>query len=149
MRAVVQRVRAARVEVAGAVVGAIDRGLVAFVGAARGDSERDGAYLVDKLVTLRVFPDEAGKMSLALAEVAGALLVVSQFTLVGDVRRGRRPSFDDALAPELAAALLDGVVAGARARGVPVATGRFGADMRVVVDNDGPVTILVDSRKLF
>ena len=149
MRAVVQRVHSARVEVGGDVVGAIERSLVAFVGAARGDGGDDAAYLAEKLVTLRVFPDQAGKMSLALGEVAGSLLLVSQFTVVGDVRRGRRPSFDDALAPGLAAELLGDLARLVRARGVPVATGRFGADMRVVVDNDGPVTILVDSRKLF
>jgi len=149
MRAVVQRVNGARGEVGGELVGAIARGLVAFVGAARGDEERDAAYLVEKLLTLRVFPGDDGKMSLALAEVGGGLLVISQFTVVGDVRRGRRPSFDDALAPDLARPLLERFVALAAAGGVAVASGRFGADMRVLVDNDGPVTLLLDSRKLF
>ncbi|MBI4952479.1 MAG: D-tyrosyl-tRNA(Tyr) deacylase [Myxococcales bacterium] len=149
MRAVVQRVSAARVEVAGETVGAIERGLCAFVGAGRDDTAADVTFLADKLATLRVFPDAQGKMSLAVGDVGGAVLVVSQFTLYGDVRRGRRPSFDAAMAPEPARALCDAVVAALRARGLTVATGRFAADMRVVVDNDGPVTILVDSRKAF
>ena len=149
MRAVIQRVKRARVEVAGEVTGAIERGLVAFVGAAEGDGDADLAYVVNKVVALRVFPDDAGKMRLALADVGGGLLVVSQFTLFGDVRRGNRPSFDGAMEPAGAEQLYERFVAEARARGVPVATGRFRADMTVHVENDGPVTILVDSRKLF
>lgn len=149
MRAVVQRVHAARVDVAGETVGAIEHGLVAFVGAMEGDDEAQAVYVVDKIINLRVFEDDAGRMSRALPEVSGGLLVISQFTVAGDVRRGRRPSFDDAMAPDLARALLERFVELAKGRGVPVATGRFGADMRVVVDNDGPVTILIDSRRLF
>lgn len=149
MRAVVQRVTRARVEVGSEVTGAIERGLVAFLGAAAGDGDADLAYVVNKVVSLRVFPDAEGKMRHALADVGGALLAVSQFTLLGDVRRGNRPGFDGALEPVAAEALYERFVAEARARGVPVATGRFGADMRVFVENDGPVTILVDSRKLF
>jgi D-tyrosyl-tRNA(Tyr) deacylase len=149
MRAVVQRARAARVEVGGEVTGAIERGLVAFVGAAEGDTEADVAYLAAKVVNLRVFPDAEGKMKLALAEAGGELLVVSQFTLFGDVRRGNRPSFDGAMEPVEAERLYERFVAEARARGVKVATGRFRADMRVFVENDGPVTILLDSKKLF
>jgi D-tyrosyl-tRNA(Tyr) deacylase len=159
VRAVVQRVSRARVEVAGAVTGAIERGLVAFVGAAEGDTDADLTYLVSKVVALRVFPDAEGKMRHALADVGGGLLVVSQFTLFGDVRRGNRPSFDGAMEPVGAETLYDRFVAEARRAlpaGVPgggvgappthVQTGRFRADMRVVVENDGPVTILIDSR---
>jgi D-tyrosyl-tRNA(Tyr) deacylase len=149
MRAVVQRVLRARVEVAGEVVGAIERGLCAFVGAASGDTDADLAYTVNKVVGLRVFTDEQGKMSRALADVGGSLLVISQFTLFGDVRRGNRPGFDGAMEPSAAEPMYERFVAAARARGVPVQTGRFRADMTVCVENDGPVTILVDSRKLF
>jgi D-tyrosyl-tRNA(Tyr) deacylase len=145
MRAVVQRVVTARVEVAGEVVGAIDRGLVAFIGIGKGDGEAEARYLVDKIVLLRVFEDEQGKMNRALADVAGGLLVVSQFTLYGDTSRGRRPGFDRAMAPAEAERLYDRVVALARARHSPVATGRFRADMRVLVDNDGPVTLLLET----
>jgi len=149
VRAVVQRVRRARVEVAGEVTGAIERGLVAFVAAGEGDTDADLAYTVNKVVGLRVFPDAEGKMRHALADVGGALLVVSQFTLFGDVRRGNRPGFDGAMEPALAERMYDRFVAEARARGVTVATGRFRAEMAVFVENDGPVTILVDSKKLF
>jgi D-tyrosyl-tRNA(Tyr) deacylase len=149
VRAVVQRASRARVEVEGEVVGAIERGLVAFVGAAEGDDATDLAYLVNKVVGLRVFPDESGKMTLALPDIGGELLAISQFTLFGDVRRGMRPSFDGAMPPGPAEALYDQFVNAARARGVRVATGRFRADMRVFVENDGPVTILIDSKKIF
>jgi D-aminoacyl-tRNA deacylase len=149
VRAVVQRVTRAHVEVEGAVVGRIERGLVAFVGAASGDTDADLDYAVNKIVNLRVFPDENGKMTRALADVGGALLVISQFTVFGDVRRGLRPSFDGAMEPVAAEALYDRFVDRARKAGVPVETGRFRADMRVHVENDGPVTILVDSRKSF
>ena len=145
MRAVVQRVTAARVEVAGEIVGQIDRGLVAFVGIGKGDGETEARYLVDKIVELRVFEDEAGKMNRALADVAGGLLIVSQFTLYGDTSRGRRPGFDRAMPPAEAEQLYERVVALARARHSPVATGRFRADMRVLVDNDGPVTLLIET----
>lgn len=149
MRAVVQRARRARVEVEGEVIGAIERGLVAFVGAGAGDGDADLAYLVNKVVALRVFPDAEGKMRLSLADVGGSLLAISQFTLFGDVRRGNRPGFDGAMDPVAAELLYDRFVAEARARGVTVATGRFRADMTVHVENDGPVTILIDSRKTF
>ena len=145
MRAVVQRVTAARVEVAGEVVGRIEKGLVAFVGIGKGDTESEATYIVDKIVGLRIFEDDRGKMNRALADVGGALLVVSQFTLYGDVRRGRRPGFDDAMAPETAEPLYDRFVALAKERHPKVETGRFRADMRVLVDNDGPVTILLDT----
>lgn len=145
MRAVVQRVHEARVEVGGEVVGAIGRGLVAFVAAGKGDTEADVAWAVDKVVGLRVFEDAAGKMSLAPSDVGAALLVVSQFTLYGDVSRGRRPSFDRAMPPEQAERLYERFVALARTKLPRVETGRFRAEMRVVVDNDGPVTILIES----
>ncbi len=145
MRAVVQRVAAARVEVAGQIVGQIAKGLVAFVGIGKNDTDSDVEYLVDKIVLLRIFGDEQGKMNRALADVAGGLLIVSQFTLYGDVRRGRRPGFDDAMPPEPAERLYDSLVALAKTRHPIVETGRFRADMRVVVDNDGPVTILLET----
>jgi D-aminoacyl-tRNA deacylase len=149
MRAVVQRVRRARALVGGEVTGAIERGLVAFVGAGAGDTDADLAYVVGKVVGLRVFPDAEGKMRHAVADIGGGLLVVSQFTLFGDVRRGNRPSFDGAMEPAAAERLYDRFVADARARGVPVATGRFRADMTIDVENDGPVTILIDSKRQF
>jgi D-tyrosyl-tRNA(Tyr) deacylase len=137
------------VEVGDEVTGAIGRGLVAFVGAAQGDTQADLEYVLGKVVGLRVFPDEAGKMSRALADAGGALLVVSQFTVFGDVRRGLRPSFDGAMEPAGAERLYDEFVRQAKARGLVVETGRFRADMRVLVENDGPVTILIDSRRAF
>lgn len=149
MRAVVQRARRARVEVAGEITGAIERGLVCFVGAAADDGDADLAYVVNKVVSLRVFPDDEGKMRHALADIGGGLLVVSQFTLFGDVRRGNRPSFDGAMEPVAAERMYDRFVAEARSRGITVATGRFRAEMTVHVENDGPVTILIDSKKLF
>jgi D-aminoacyl-tRNA deacylase len=145
MRAVVQRVTAARVEVDGEIVGKIERGLVAFVGIGKGDTEAEARYLVDKITSLRVFEDEQGKMNRALGEVRGGLLVVSQFTLYGDTSRGRRPGFDQAMPPADAERLYERVVELARARHSPVETGRFRADMRVLVDNDGPVTLLLES----
>ena len=149
MRAVVQRVRSAEVEVAGEVVGRIGLGLCAFVGAGKGDDDRALSYVADKIVGLRVFEDDAGKMNLTVRDVGGALLAVSQFTVYGDVRRGRRPSFDAAMPPEEARAAYDRFVALLRERDVPVETGRFAAEMRVFVDNHGPVTILIDSDKTF
>jgi len=149
MRAVVQRARRARVEAFGEVTGAIERGLVVFVAAGEGDTEADLAYMVGKVVGLRVFPDEEGKMRHAVSDAGGALLVISQFTLYGDVRRGNRPSFDGAMEPVGAEQLYERFVAEARARGVTVATGRFRADMTVFVENDGPVTIVIDSKKQF
>jgi D-tyrosyl-tRNA(Tyr) deacylase len=145
MRAVVQRVLGARVEVGGEVVGAIDRGLLAYVGFRRGDTDDDRAWVVKRIVGLRVFADEAGKMSRSLADVGGGLLFVSQFTLYGDVRRGRRPSFEEAMPPEEAERAYDAAVREARALAGSVATGRFRADMQVHAINDGPVTLLLDS----
>jgi D-tyrosyl-tRNA(Tyr) deacylase len=150
MRAVVQRVERARVRVAGEVVGEIGEGLCALVGAGQGDGSDDVRYLVDKIVNLRIFRDQADKMNRSVLEVGGGVLAVSQFTLYGDARKGRRPAFVDALAPEPAEALYRELVAGLRASGVTaVATGVFGAMMAVELVNDGPVTILLDSRKQF
>lgn len=149
MRAVVQRVLEAGVAVEGEVVGAIGRGLLVYLGAADGDDANDVEYVVQKIAGLRIFPDDRGRMSLGPAEVSAEILVVSQFTLFGDLRRGRRPSFDGAAAPERAEAHYLEVVERLRALGFRVATGRFRADMRVSSVGDGPVTILLDSRKLF
>ena len=149
MRAVAQRVSSASVTVDGEVVGQIGRGLLVYLGAAEEDTDADVAYMADKLAGLRIFPDERGKMSLSVEDVKGAVLVVSQFTLFGDVRRGRRPSFDGAAPPEEANRLYEQVVERLRARGLEVATGRFRAMMDVGGVVDGPVTIMVDSRKLF
>lgn len=145
MRAVVQRVSSARVEVGGDLVGAIDRGLLVYVGFGRGDRDDDRSWVLSKIVGLRVFEDDAGKMSRSLADVGGAILLVSQFTLYGDLRRGRRPSFDEAMPPDQAQIAYDAVVREAGATGTQVETGRFGAQMRVVSVNDGPVTIWIDS----
>ncbi len=149
MRAVAQRVQSANVTVDGEVVGAIGHGLLVYLGAAAGDGKADVEYAVAKIAGLRVFPDAGAKMSLAVEDVGGSVLVVSQFTLFGDVRRGRRPSFDGAAQPEEAARLCDAVVAGLRARRLTVETGRFRAMMKVSGVVDGPVTILIDSKKLF
>ena len=150
MRAVVQRCRRGSVTVAGEVVGAIDHGLVVLLGAGRGDAEADVAYVVDKVVNLRIFADDEGKMNRSVLDVAGGVLLISQFTLYGDTRKGRRPAFVDALEPGPAEALYERAVAAVRAAGVAkVATGVFRADMQVELVNDGPVTILIDSRKQF
>lgn len=144
-----QRVTRASVAVGGEVVGAIERGFLALVGVSVDDGEADADALARKIAGLRVFDDAAGAMNLDLAEVGGAVLVVSQFTLLGDVRKGRRPSFIAAARGERAEALYERVAAGLRAEGLVVATGRFGADMAVELVNDGPVTILIDTKRLF
>jgi D-tyrosyl-tRNA(Tyr) deacylase len=150
MRAVVQRCRRAQVTVEGAVVGAIERGLMVLLGAGKGDGDADLAYVVDKLVGLRIFPDGEGKMNRSVLDIGGGVLLVSQFTLYGDTRKGRRPAFLDALEPVAAEALYERAVAAVREAGVAqVATGVFRADMQVELVNDGPVTILIDSRKQF
>lgn len=149
MRAVVQRVNRAKVTVSGEVTGEIGRGLLVLLGVGQADSEGDADYLAEKITGLRVFEDDAGKMNRAVAEVGGGVLVVSQFTLYGDVRRGRRPSFDDAARPEKARALYEYFVGRIRATGLPCETGRFQEMMDVELVNDGPVTILVDSGKEF
>ncbi len=149
MRAVVQRVTAARVRVGDDTVGQIGRGLLVFVGVAADDAPADVQYLVGKVRDLRIFDDDAGKMNRTVVETGGAVLVVSQFTLCGDVRRGRRPSFDAAAPPALARALYEDVVRDLSASGLTVSTGEFQARMAIELVNDGPVTILLDSKKLF
>ena len=147
MRAVVQRVAWAKVEVDGEIVGAIERGLLVYLGAGKGDDDAARAFILSKVLGLRIFENEAGKMDRSVVEIGGALLVVSQFTLYGDVRKGRRPSFDGAMPPEEAERAYEAFVAEARAQGITVATGRFRADMKVSSLNDGPVTIWLDSAK--
>ncbi len=149
MRAVVQRVSRASVTVDGEIVGSIGKGFVVLFGVTHDDSETDAAYLAEKIIGLRVFEDDGGKMNLALADVAGGCLVVSQFTLYGDCRKGRRPSFVAAAGPEQAERLYESFVALLRDKGIDVATGRFRAHMDVELVNDGPVTLLLDSRKEF
>jgi D-tyrosyl-tRNA(Tyr) deacylase len=149
MRAVVQRVSRAEVRVDGEQVGAVGKGLLVLLGVARDDGEADARAMAAKLAGLRVFPDQAGKMNLALAEVGGGLLLISQFTLLGDARQGNRPGFTDAAPPEAADPLYQQVAALLRAQGLPVATGVFRADMEVELVNQGPVTILLDTRKRF
>lgn len=144
MRSVVQRVSRARVVVEGETVGAIERGLLVLVGAMDGDAADDAAWLERKLLSLRIFPDDAGKMNRSLRDVGGALLLVSQFTLAADVGKGARPSFVKALHPEQARPMIDALVASLRGQGVRVETGRFGADMQVELVNDGPFTVLLE-----
>ena len=145
MRACVQRVSQARVTVDSEICGEIDRGLVVLLGVAEGDTSDDARQLAAKVAELRIFDDAAGKMNLALRDVSGAMLVVSQFTLLGDCRKGRRPSFIAAAPPERAEQVYEQFVAAARAAGVGVATGKFRANMQVELVNDGPVTLVIDS----
>ena len=149
MRAVVQRVSRAQVTVRSEVVGKIERGLLVLLGVAAADKEPDADYLAEKVAGLRIFEDDAGKMNRAVGDVSGAILVVSQFTLCGDVRRGKRPSFDDAAPPEQARRLYEYLVERIRAAGLHCETGRFQEMMQVELVNDGPVTILLDSGKAF
>lgn len=160
MRAVVQRVKSAKVDVAKVdvpnestgereVIGEIGRGFMILLGVEQGDSDDDLRYLVEKVIGLRVFEDEQGKMNLSIQEVGGEFLVVSQFTLLGDCRKGRRPSFIDAASPEIGNAYYEKFVEALRSQNFRVATGRFRADMNVSLVNTGPVTILLDSRKKF
>ena len=146
MRAVVQRVSSASVSVEGKVTGEIGAGLCVLVGVGQGDAEEDARWLADKVVDLRIFEDEQGKMNRSVLEAGGKLLVVSQFTLFGDVRRGKRPSFTDAMEPVRANELYQQFCAACRAKGVEVGEGVFRADMQVALVNDGPVTIALDSR---
>ncbi|MEZ4483632.1 MAG: D-aminoacyl-tRNA deacylase [Syntrophotaleaceae bacterium] len=149
MRAVLQRVSHAKVEVAAETVGAIDRGLLVLLGVEQGDVEKDAALLAKKTAELRLFEDEAEKMNLSVEDIGGEVLVVSQFTLAADCRKGRRPGFSGAAPPEIANKLYEHYVALLRQRGLTVATGRFQAMMQVSLTNDGPVTFLLDSNKVF
>ncbi|MDA0590845.1 MAG: D-aminoacyl-tRNA deacylase [Planctomycetota bacterium] len=149
MRAVVQRVSSASVTVDGEITGEIKRGFLVLLGVGEDDTDDDVVYLAGKVVGLRVFEDDAGKMNLTLADVGGAVLAVSQFTLFGDCRKGRRPSFISAARPEKANSLYEAFVAEIRGQGIAAETGRFQAHMDVSLVNDGPVTLLIDSRKTF
>jgi len=149
MRAVVRRVLRAQVKVDAVIVGEIGRGLLVLLGVTQADTETEADYLADKIVGLRIFDDANGKMNLDAFTVGGGILVVSQFTLYGDVRRGKRPSFDAAAGPEHARGLYEYFVARIRAAGLPCQTGRFQETMQVELVNDGPVTILLDSGKTF
>ncbi|WP_448383506.1 D-aminoacyl-tRNA deacylase [Desulfosoma sp.] len=149
MRAVVQRVSKASVDVDGQTVAAVGRGLVVLVGVGRGDTEEDARYLAEKVVHLRIFPDEDDKLNRSVLDIGGAVLAVSQFTLWGDCRKGRRPSFVDAAPSDQARCLYEAFLQALRDHGVPVETGVFKETMAVHLTNDGPVTILLDSRKAF
>jgi D-tyrosyl-tRNA(Tyr) deacylase len=145
----VQRVARASVTVEGECVGAIGPGLAVLVGVKEGDTEADAEYIADKVAGLRVFDDAEGRMNLAAAEVGAGVLVISQFTLYGDARKGRRPSYARAARPDVAQQLYEACARQVAARGLPVATGVFGAEMIVSLENDGPVTVLLDSERLF
>ncbi|MDH3997721.1 MAG: D-aminoacyl-tRNA deacylase [Desulfuromonadales bacterium] len=149
MRAVIQRVSRASVTVAEQTVGAIDQGLMVLLGVARGDDAADVKYLVDKTAGLRIFEDDNGKMNRSVVDISGGILVVSQFTLLGDCRKGRRPGFTDAAPPELADELYQNYVEMLRERGIRIATGVFRAEMQVALVNDGPVTLMLDSKRQF
>ncbi|MCL1809967.1 MAG: D-aminoacyl-tRNA deacylase [Clostridiales bacterium] len=149
MRAVVQRAAGADVSVGGKVAGAIGQGLVVFLGVEEGDSEKDAAYMAEKIAGLRVFEDSEGKMNLSVKDAGGSVLAVSQFTLLGDARKGKRPSFIKAARPEQANELYREFVEMVRKQGVGTEEGVFQAEMLVRVQNDGPVTIILDSKKLF
>lgn len=146
MRAVIQRVSQASVTVDGVVIGAIQHGLMILLGAGQGDTETDLDYVLEKSLNLRIFSDENEKMNFSLLDIEGDLLVVSQFTLYGDIRKGRRPSFVGAMEPNAASEMIDLFVQKAQARGVHVETGQFGANMSVELTNQGPVTIIIDSK---
>ncbi len=149
MRAVVQRVSEARVEVDGQITGAIEKGLMVFLGVGRDDDQGDAEFMADKLTNLRIFRDDEDRMNLSVKDAGGAILLISQFTLYGDCRKGRRPSFDAAGEPEQAKKLYADTIALIRAKGVDVETGIFAARMQVFSQNDGPVTFILDSKKAF
>lgn len=149
MRAVVQRVDSAAVDVDGLKIGSVGKGLLVLLGVAKEDTDKDLEYLLNKIVGLRIFEDAQEKMNLSVSDVGGELLVVSQFTLYGDCRKGKRPSFDQAAGAELGKAYYEKFIAGARIKGINVQTGRFQAQMLVSLVNNGPVTILLDSKKNF
>ena len=149
MRAVIQRVREGKVEVEGEVVGQVGRGLLVYLGVGKEDGQPDAEFMADKLVNLRIFPDEAGKMNRSVMDIGGGVLLISNFTLYGDCRKGRRPGFDAAGLPEAAEALYEKVAELIARSDVPVARGSFGAYMQVSSINDGPVNFLLDSSRLF
>lgn len=149
MRAVIQRVKGSSVAIDGQTVGQCGHGLMVLIGVENGDTDRDLAYIADKVPNLRIFEDENGKMNLSLMDMGGQILAISQFTLLGDARGGRRPSFTAAARPDTAVPLYEALVEKWRGMGIHVETGVFGADMQVSLINDGPVTILLDSHKLF
>jgi D-tyrosyl-tRNA(Tyr) deacylase len=149
MRAVIQRVKESSVAIDGQVVGQCAQGLMVLIGVEEGDTDRDLAYIADKVPNLRIFEDENGKMNRSLQDIGGQILAISQFTLLGDARGGRRPSFTAAARPDTAVPLYEALVEKWRGMGIHVEIGVFGADMQVSLINDGPVTILLDSRKLF
>ncbi len=149
MRAVVQRIKESKVKVNSEVVGEIGAGLLIFLGVGKDDTEEDAVYILDKVVNLRIFEDEDGKFNLSLLDLKGELMVVSQFTLYGDARKGRRPSFSEAAKGEKAQGLYDYFIYKAKDMGITVSHGNFGEHMEVRLTNDGPVTILLDSGRLF
>lgn len=149
MRAVVQRVLEASVSVDGDIVGKIDKGLLVFLGVGEEDEPKDLEYMVDKILGLRIFEDNNGKMNLSLMDIGGEILVVSQFTLYGDVRKGKRPSFTKSAPPKIGEKMYEEFMEKCREKGVKTQSGVFGADMKVSLINDGPVTILIDSKKNF
>lgn len=149
MRAVVQRVSEASVTVDGKEKGSIEKGLLVFAGIVKDDDEKDGQYIASKIAGLRIFEDREGKMNLSVREVGGEILLVSQFTLAGDARKGRRPSFEKAMRPETASLLFEKLVKMVENEGLTVATGQFQAHMEIKLINDGPVTLLLDSKKEF
>jgi D-aminoacyl-tRNA deacylase len=146
MRALIQRVSRAQVSVDGETIGAIERGLLVLLGITHADEPEQARWLAEKVASLRIFADDEGKMNRDLAEAGGAMLIVSQFTLYGDARKGRRPSFVDAAGPDKAIPLYEAFINAVKALGIPTATGRFGAMMQVELINDGPVTLMVDSK---
>ena len=147
MKAIVQRVRAAWVVVGGEEVGRIERGLMILLGVGKGDSEPDARWLAEKIAGLRIFDDSTGKMNLSVVEIGGSALIVSQFTLYGDCRKGRRPGFDKAAPPDVAERLYEEFVRYIGSAGIPTATGRFQTSMLVHIENDGPVTLIVETPK--
>lgn len=149
MRAVVQRVASSRVTVDERVIGEVKKGLLVLLGVTHDDTSKDVDYMVDKVTNLRIFEDENDKMNLSLKDIGGEVMAVSQFTLYGDARKGRRPSFSDAARPDVANPLYEEFVEKLRAQGITVGTGVFGAHMMVELTNDGPVTILLESKKAF
>jgi len=149
LRAVVQRVGRASVSVDGKIVGQIESGLLVFVGVGQGDTQQDADYIATKILGMRIFQDDAGKMNLDVTQIGGSVLIVSQFTLFGDVRKGKRPDFTMAALPEDAKSLIEQIIQRINKADIPVQTGIFGAHMVVDIENNGPVTIMLDSRKVF